>query len=252
MLFGYNLWHIPLQYREGRNPDIAEIDLKTIVELYHLQPIHHAGLLQQPHNSSAAFSAPFVFGAGSSSSFPNAENSVFTFPRPDFASNPFAVASSSIVSANPTQYYDLNTRNLKFGRAYGFRNIQTILNKMKKSMCDLDLIEVMACPSGCNNGGGQLKTLSSIFPISMKANSTMSTPARPETPLESKERVSSVEKLYHLNLTRQEPDQSPLVRYLFDRDRLVKPLSGASLATLHTRYHAVPSLEIIAPLTAKW
>jgi iron only hydrogenase large subunit-like protein len=46
---------------------------------------------------------------------------------------------------------------LRFARAYGFRNIQTIVRALKAGRCAYDYVEVMACPSGCLNGGGQLK-----------------------------------------------------------------------------------------------
>ena len=31
------------------------------------------------------------------------------------------------------------------------------VRKMKRRVCEYDYVEVMACPSGCLNGGGQLK-----------------------------------------------------------------------------------------------
>jgi len=43
---------------------------------------------------------------------------------------------------------------LKFAQAYGFRNIQNIMRKIKQGKCDYDYVELMACPSGCTNGGG--------------------------------------------------------------------------------------------------
>ena len=46
---------------------------------------------------------------------------------------------------------------LRFAIAYGFRNIQTIVRQIKTGRCHYDYVEVMACPSGCLNGGGQLK-----------------------------------------------------------------------------------------------
>ncbi|CAM9500109.1 unnamed protein product, partial [Choristocarpus tenellus] len=46
---------------------------------------------------------------------------------------------------------------LRFACAYGFRNIQSVLAKAKKGRCPYHFIEVMACPSGCVNGGGQVK-----------------------------------------------------------------------------------------------
>lgn len=192
-LYGIDLYDLQLPYREGRNPDIAEVDLKTIIQ---------------------------------------------TLP------------SDIKPSLHQPPLYTVEQHNLKMGKAYGFRNIQSILNKMKKGQFDLDLVEVMACPSGCNNGGGQLKSLSSILPLSSAVINPM--PPRPEAPLESRDRINMVEKIYHEYLHFQHPDHHPLVQYLYRQDRLVHPLSDESRAILHTRYHAVPSLETIAPLAAKW
>jgi iron only hydrogenase large subunit-like protein len=40
---------------------------------------------------------------------------------------------------------------------YGFRNIQTVVRQLKRGACPYDYVEIMACPSGCLNGGGQPK-----------------------------------------------------------------------------------------------
>lgn len=45
---------------------------------------------------------------------------------------------------------------LRFASAYGFRNIQNIVRKIKTGKCNYHYVEVMACPGGCANGGGQL------------------------------------------------------------------------------------------------
>lgn len=42
----------------------------------------------------------------------------------------------------------------------GFRNIQTIVQRHKRKMLRFDYIEVMACPTGCLNGGGLLRDVS--------------------------------------------------------------------------------------------
>lgn len=46
---------------------------------------------------------------------------------------------------------------LKIALAYGFRNIQNIVRKIKTNKCDYDYVEIMACPGGWLNGGGQIK-----------------------------------------------------------------------------------------------
>lgn len=46
---------------------------------------------------------------------------------------------------------------LRFATAYGFRNIQNVCRQLKSNTCRLHYVEVMACPGGCLNGGGQPK-----------------------------------------------------------------------------------------------
>ena len=62
---------------------------------------------------------------------------------------------------------------MRIAKAYGFRNIQNIVQKLKRGKCNYDFVEVMACPggklsctetakifaplSGCTNGGGQVR-----------------------------------------------------------------------------------------------
>ena len=48
------------------------------------------------------------------------------------------------------------------------------------------------------------------------------------------------------------PEHSPLARYLYCPERLGSPLSEAAREALHTRFHAVPKLEELAPLASKW
>ena len=37
---------------------------------------------------------------------------------------------------------------LQFAAAYGFRNIQNLVQKLKRKKCQYHYVEVMACPSG--------------------------------------------------------------------------------------------------------
>ena len=37
---------------------------------------------------------------------------------------------------------------LRFAVAYGFKNIQNLVQKIKRKKCIYDYVEVMACPSG--------------------------------------------------------------------------------------------------------
>lgn len=145
---------------------------------------------------------------------------------------------------------------IKFGRVYGFRNIQSMLLKLKRQKLDLDFIEVMACPSGCVNGGGQIKT------------------SERETNAAMKDRISRVDTLYHSRKCAS-LDDSPLLKYLYGSvlphqsiNQEASPVIGSATPEktyngtgisrewadklFHTRFHAVPKLEILSPLTAKW
>ena len=49
---------------------------------------------------------------------------------------------------------------LRFATVYGFRNIQTLTRKFKRAgqaKGYYHYVEVMSCPSGCSNGGGQIR-----------------------------------------------------------------------------------------------
>lgn len=46
---------------------------------------------------------------------------------------------------------------LRIARIYGFRNIQNLVRKLKTGKATYDYVEVMACPGGCGNGGGQVR-----------------------------------------------------------------------------------------------
>jgi len=45
---------------------------------------------------------------------------------------------------------------LRVAVAYGFRNIQNLVRSLKMKKSPYAFVEVMACPSGCLNGGGQM------------------------------------------------------------------------------------------------
>jgi NADH-quinone oxidoreductase subunit G len=44
---------------------------------------------------------------------------------------------------------------LKLAVVHGLKNARTLAEKVRRGECDLDLIEVMACPGGCVGGAGQ-------------------------------------------------------------------------------------------------
>jgi hypothetical protein len=239
------LWNEPLVYTQGRNADIAILDLEK-QEAYIRT---HSG---RSDNTTSS----------------------------DTTNTTTTTTSSS--SSSPAK--------LVFAKAYGFRNIQSVLLKQKSGKNEYDFVEIMACPSGCLNGGGQLKkatattgaakaATAAVSGADIDADAGASFSAR-ETPAETRERVSAADALFHdIATPLRRCEDAPLVQYLYqnysdthshsnssqsatsDACRtngisssvgLGTPFSEKAAALLHTRYHAVPKLELVAPLATKW
>ena len=122
---------------------------------------------------------------------------------------------------------------LKFCRAYGFRNIQNIVRRAKSGKCPYQLVELMACPGGCANGGGQPR------------------PPRGE----AQTRTAAVEAmLVHPEETRPRwPIEHPTVQALYADGGFLAggPQGEACQRHLLTAFHAIdPSKQ--NPLTISW
>ncbi|XP_019781240.2 cytosolic iron-sulfur assembly component 3 isoform X2 [Tursiops truncatus] len=115
---------------------------------------------------------------------------------------------------------------LHFAAAYGFRNIQNLVQKLKRGRCPYHYVEVMACPAGCLNGGGQLKA--------------------PDMP--GKELLQQVERLYSMVRT-EAPEDVPGVQELYGHWLQGEGSEQAS-RLLHTSYHAVEKAG--SSLSIRW
>ena len=116
---------------------------------------------------------------------------------------------------------------LNFALAYGFRNIQNLVQKLKRKKCQYHFVEIMACPSGCLNGGGQI---------------------RAGTFEEAKELLVKIQNIYE-DIPKQLPTQANGVMELYD-----KWLGGAdsehARKMLHTQYHEIEKQT--SNLAVKW
>uniref|UniRef100_A0A6M2DW78 Putative nuclear architecture related protein n=1 Tax=Xenopsylla cheopis TaxID=163159 RepID=A0A6M2DW78_XENCH len=112
---------------------------------------------------------------------------------------------------------------LRFAIANGFKNIQNIMQKMKRKKVQYDFIEIMACPSGCLNGGAQ---------------------NRPEEGVPNKQYIANLEKLY-FNLPLSDPNDNPDANQMYkdkDTDKIKHDF--------HTSYNAVE--KSTTSLLIKW
>jgi iron only hydrogenase large subunit-like protein len=103
---------------------------------------------------------------------------------------------------------------LRIAVAYGFRNIQNMVRSLKMKKSPYAFVEVMACPSGCLNGGGQI-------------------PAREG--MSNKDLVDALDEHYRdVARTRAVADVGTLYREWIGGE----PGSAAARDALRTRYHA--------------
>eukprot|EP01126_Amoeba_proteus_P049729 TRINITY_DN5831_c0_g1_i1.p1 TRINITY_DN5831_c0_g1~~TRINITY_DN5831_c0_g1_i1.p1 ORF type:complete len:492 (-),score=84.40 TRINITY_DN5831_c0_g1_i1:257-1732(-) len=115
---------------------------------------------------------------------------------------------------------------LRFGLVYGFRNIQNVMRTIKNQKCNYDLIEIMACPGGCTNGGGQIQY---------------------EDSTSSRLLLDDVERIFHQTPI-QLPEENKEIKNLYSLGVETKELRNE----FHTQYHRIPKLEISQPLTINW
>ncbi|XP_077491153.1 cytosolic Fe-S cluster assembly factor narfl isoform X2 [Amblyomma americanum] len=102
----------------------------------------------------------------------------------------------------------------------GFRNIQNVVQKMKRAKCPYHFIEIMACPAGCLNGGAQLRADDG----------------------DSKALLKRVEEAYNA-VKSQPPAASPTVLEVYrdwlDAEDPLSEIGSADRAPLWTAYRAL-------------
>ncbi|QSL65980.1 hypothetical protein MERGE_003117 [Pneumocystis wakefieldiae] len=132
------------------------LDLRQIPEASHDSLFSHyidADIIEHPGSSSGGYLA-HILSFSSQELFKDNTNT-----------NEHNV-TMNIIRNNDMREYILKGPNnivLRMAICYGFRNIQNLVRKLKAKKnrisqeAGYDFVEIMACPSGCINGGGQLK-----------------------------------------------------------------------------------------------
>nr|XP_026693786.1 cytosolic Fe-S cluster assembly factor narfl [Ciona intestinalis] len=115
---------------------------------------------------------------------------------------------------------------LNFASVYGFRSIQNLVQKMKRGRCNYHFVEVMACPSGCLNGGGQIKAPGGDRELQKDIFSSVQIAFNEIPPTEAREDSAVNQTIMDYDITKS--------KQLF-----------------HTQYHAVEKDETLS-LNVKW
>jgi len=128
---------------------------------------------------------------------------------------------------------------LRFATMYGFKNIQLLMQRMKNGETANDqyhYVETMACPSGCLNGGGQIKTEHILNSNGKKESTSI---RRREKPSEKRDRVQKSKLFIQDSLPPLSEESNSNIGVMISSEPL-----------LHTRYHVVPKLELATGSTA--
>ena len=114
----------------------------------------------------------------------------------------------------------LGDQDLKIAVAHGLGNARKIMDSIREGKCDYQFVEVMACPGGYVNGGGQ--------PIhDAKTRATVDVRALRAKALYDADKSLPVRKSH----------ENPVIKEIY-KEYLGKPGSEKAHELLHTHYHA--------------
>lgn len=116
--------------------------------------------------------------------------------------------------------YNVAGIDVKVAVASGLKNAAAVLDKVKSGEADYQFIEIMCCPGGCVNGGGQ-----PIQPASVRNFTDL--------------KAERAKALYEedLNLPLRKSHDSPIIKQVYE-EFLEKPGSHKAHELLHTTYVA--------------
>ncbi len=113
----------------------------------------------------------------------------------------------------------IGDKDIKVAVAHGLANATKIMDSIKEGTCDYHFVEIMACPGGCVNGGGQpihdAKTRATVDVRGLRAKA-----------------------LYDadVNLPIRKSHENPVIKKLYE-EFLGEPGSEKAHQLLHTHYH---------------
>lgn len=109
---------------------------------------------------------------------------------------------------------NLNGKEVRLAVASSLGNAKLIMDEIKKGIIKYDFIEIMACPSGCINGGGQPYIKSDLRAIKNRINSIYTEDG---------------------NKTIRKSHENPMIKQLY-KEFLEKPNSHLAHELLHVNY----------------
>ena len=119
---------------------------------------------------------------------------------------------------------------IKVAMCHGLKGTRTLVEAVLSGKADFDFVEIMACPGGCVDGGGTLRSKKAYIPHAMKRRETIFNIDR-KTKARQSHNNTQVKKLY--------------------ADYLGAPHSEKAHHLLHTHYEPRPC-GVAADIRAEW
>ena len=120
---------------------------------------------------------------------------------------------------------------IKVAMCHGLKGTRKLVKAVLDGSADFDFIEIMACPGGCVDGGGTLRSKKAYIPYAMKRRETIFDIDRTKVRVRQSHNNKQVQKLY--------------------ADYLESPHSKKAHHMLHTHYHSRPC-GVEANVQAEW
>lgn len=216
-----------------QNLDFQQMTESPIDDMFNKVGIDPATQIETVYGVSGSSS-----GGGLEYIFATAARELFNIH--DIPNDPLNISSAHVVVKTgknaDVKEYSLIAEDgrilLRFATAYGFRNIQNVVRKIKTGKCNYHYVEVMACPGGCANGGGQLPATAESVEI-----------------VNAKDWVGHVENIYRSSQG-VKPEDNEVIKTIYN-EWIVDPSSERAQQLLRTQYHAVTQ-NLGNPLATKW
>ncbi|XP_015599837.1 probable cytosolic Fe-S cluster assembly factor GL21135 isoform X2 [Cephus cinctus] len=202
------------QMLSSQGTSLGELEIGVIEKPFGSYTEQSDKYLLGHHGSGSGGYADFIFHYAAQHLFqePNAKLEFRNLRNPDFQEAIFEKDGKIL---------------LRFAIANGFRNIQNLVQKLKRGKSVYHYVEVMACPSGCLNGGAQI---------------------RPQDGSQSRELAQRLEMKYH-KLPKSKSEENSAVTNLY-KVWLGGEHTDKSIAYLQTQYHEIEKMN--TALAIKW
>ncbi|ABK99106.1 2Fe-2S iron-sulfur cluster binding domain-containing protein [Pelobacter propionicus] len=149
---------------EAKRPEFTHDgipDIDHVITTIELGRMIKAAGIQFNDLSPESFDMPFGFSTSAGVIFGNSggvTEAVLRFTMEKLSNKPLAKldfvevrGESGIREAS----FDIGGSTIRFAIVHGLKNAKMLITKIAAGKCAYDFVEVMACPQGCINGGGQ-------------------------------------------------------------------------------------------------